>query len=147
MRCGDVIFDAESESPLSELLAQAGVKPARFFCADRVLTTVAEKAHARQTTGADAVEMESSVIRSACRAAGIPSATVRVISDTAGETLPLDFNRLMTADQKIHFGKLAFALAKSPEKIPALLRLQRQTNLAARNLASLLAKVVSAVPR
>ena len=52
---------------------------------------------------------------------------MRVILDTANEDLPLDFNQLMTADQKMSYGKLALALVKSPGKVGALLRLQKQS--------------------
>ena len=142
LRSGDVIFDADADLPLNAALLKAGARRVRFHCAERVLTTVAEKTQARHATGADAVEMESSVIRAACRAAGIPSATVRVISDAADEALPLDFNRLLTADQKIHFGRLALALIRSPGKIPALLRLQRRTRNAAGQLTRVLAEVL-----
>jgi len=91
--------------------------------------------------GADAVEMESSLIRAICRAHGIPSATIRVISDAAHETLPLDFNALMTADQQLNYGKL-FLRSLVPRKTAALLRLQRQTQLAAKNLAEVLSRVI-----
>jgi hypothetical protein len=40
------------------------------------------------------------------------------------------------------FGKLALALAKSPGRIPSLLRLQRQTATAAKSLAEALIKIV-----
>lgn len=66
-----------------------------------------------------------------------------MISDTADENLPLDFNRLMTPEQKLHFGKLALALVKSPGKIRGLLKLQRQTRAAAENLARVLAQVTA----
>ena len=65
-----------------------------------------------------------------------------MISDAAQENLPLDFNVLMTAEQKLNYGKLALALLGSPKKLPALLRLQRQTQIAARNLARVLTRVV-----
>src|SRR5712691_11784515 len=132
---GTVVFSTDEDAGLTPALLAAGACPVRFHCADRVAATVAEKRHLWETTGADAVEMESQIIRAICRAHGIPSATIRVISDAAHEDLPLDFNVLMTAEQKLNYAKLALALVSSPKRIPAILRLQRQTQAAARNLA------------
>ena len=53
-----------------------------------------------------------------------------------------DLALLMTAEQELNYGKLALALLGSPQKIPAILRLQRQTQFAARNLAKVLTKVL-----
>jgi adenosylhomocysteine nucleosidase len=139
---GTVVFATDEDAGLTPLLLTAGACPVKFHCVDRVAITVEEKRKLWETTGADAVEMESQIIRAICRAHGIPSATIRVISDAAQENLPLDFNALMTSEQRLNYGKLILALLTSPTKIPALLRLQRQTQLAARNLAEVLSKVI-----
>jgi adenosylhomocysteine nucleosidase len=136
------VRDSQSSS-LREKLAAAGAKPAKFFCTDRIATTTAEKKKLHIETGADAVEMESEAIHIVCRERGIPCATVRVISDIASEDLPLDFNRLYKPDWSLDYSKLAWAIAKSPGKIGALMRLQKRCRFAAEQLAGVLAKVIS----
>jgi len=130
-------------SSLSPALLAAGAQPARFHCADRLAASAESKRTLRLSTGADAVEMESGIIRAVWRENEILSATVRVISDAASEDLPLDFNRLMDADQNLNYGKLAAALVKSPGRIGALLRLKKQTQAAAEKLAQVLVKIIS----
>ncbi|HZL43746.1 MAG TPA: hypothetical protein VFD66_10775, partial [Verrucomicrobiae bacterium] len=128
-----------ADPALLQRFTSAGARPANFCCSGRVATTASEKAELRRTTGADAVEMESSAIHAVCRERGVACATVRVISDVAGEDLPLDFNRLSKPDMSVDYGKLAVSIALAPWKIPALLKLQRQTSAAAKELARVLA--------
>jgi adenosylhomocysteine nucleosidase len=141
LTAGTVIYSAPAGSPLESKLEAAGARRARFHCAARIAVTAGEKALLRRQTGADAVEMESSVIEEVCGQWNIPCATVRVISDTAEEDLPLDFNQLLTPGFGIHFGKLARELLFAPGKIAALIRLQRRTASAARKLAGVLVAV------
>jgi adenosylhomocysteine nucleosidase len=161
LHLGDVVFEissggsrresaqikiGEKSEPIDigcyEKLIAAGAKPAKFFCADRIATTVAEKKRLRAETGADAVEMESAAIHAVCAERGIPCATIRVISDTANEDLPLDFNALAKPDKSLDFGKLFLTLAKSPGKIGELMELQKKISFAAEQLAEVLAKIV-----
>ena len=140
LKLGDIIFETSDETLRAKLLG-AGAKQLKFFCADHIAITVAEKKKLRAETGADAVEMESAAIHAVCRERGIPCATVRVISDSANEDLPLDFNALSKTDKGLDYGKLFFAITKSPGKIRALLELQKKTKFAAEQLAGILAKI------
>src|SRR5215469_11730649 len=140
-----VLFNTDGAPGLVDALTAAGAQPAAFHCADRVATTPEQKAALRKATGADAVEMESQILCSVCREHQIPAAIVRVVLDTANESLPLDFNQLMTPDQRLDPAKLSFAILKSPGKISALMRLQKQSRRAAQELASVLSRVLGSV--
>jgi hypothetical protein len=143
LKLGEVVFElSTANSQISKRLIAAGAKPATFFCADRIATTVAEKTKLRYETRADAVEMESAAIHAVCAERGIPCATVRVISDTANEDLPLDFNALAKPDRSLDFGKLFLTIAKSPGKIGALMELHKKTSFAAERLADVLGKII-----
>jgi adenosylhomocysteine nucleosidase len=144
LKPGEVIFEVRNSKFKIQKFPAGGAKPAKFFCADRIATTAAEKKKLRTQTGADAVEMESDAIHAVCAEKNIPCATVRVISDTADEDLPLDFNALAKADKNLNWGKLLLAVAKSPGKIRALLALQKKTGFAAEQLAATLEKIISA---
>ena len=139
---GTVLFSCDDTPHLQPRLLATGAIPSRFHCSNRVASTAAEKRQLWESTHADAVEMESQVICNICSEHQIPCATIRVILDTASEDLPLDFNFLMTADQQMDYRKLAFSLAKSPSKIAALLRLQKQSKEAAKRLADVLLKLI-----
>ena len=142
LNLGDVVFATE-DVKLAETISAAGARPAKFFCSSRIATTIGEKQTLRRDTGADAVEMESAMIHAVCGERHIPCATVRAISDTAHENMPLDFNLLANADLSLNYGKLAVAIAKSPRKISGLLRLQKNCRLAAENVAPVLDRVVA----
>lgn len=135
---GDVVYDADPDAQLEPRLQASGAKHAIIYCAEHVATTAAAKLALRASTGADVVEMESGVIRALCQKRGIPSATIRVISDTAGEDLPLDFNRLMTPGGRLSLPLLVLDILRSPRRIGGLIRLGRNSARASRQLAGVL---------
>jgi adenosylhomocysteine nucleosidase len=139
---GDVLYDANKLFPWIDRLQAAGAHPAQFHQATQILVTAAEKKACREATGCDAVEMESQILRGICAVQNIPSATVRVISDIAIEDMPLDFNRFMTPQQTLSYGRVLACLATHPGILPGLLRLNRQTHFAAKQLAATLAQVL-----
>jgi len=141
---GAVLLDMDEGLTLRPALLKAGAVAARFHCAERVAVTAVEKASLRARTGADAVEMESGVIRRLCAERGIPSATVRVLSDIAQEDLPLDFNDLISSNGELSLGRLTVAVLRRPGKIPALMALGRHSKSAARRLATVLHAALTA---
>lgn len=144
LKHGDVLFDADVESGIEGTLLRLGVKRGKFHCSDRIVATAEEKEALRHLTGADAVEMESGVIRAVCKNRGIPSATIRVISDDARQDLPLDFNQLAGADGNISYLKLACALARSPGLVPKLIRFQGELDSCANTLGRVLTGLIEA---
>ena len=135
---GTVLFAGENDFPHAKRLKESGAEPGSFYNVDRVLITTAEKESVRKTTGADAVEMESDTIWQVCEKAAIPCATVRVISDAANETLPLDFNQLFSSENTISHAALAKTLINSPNRIPGLIRFQRRITKCAEKLSVVL---------
>jgi len=135
---GDVLSDLDPLFPI----AFPTTRSASFHCAAEVAVTSSRKAALHESVQCDAVEMESGIIRSRCRDGSVPSATIRVISDTATEDLPLDFNALMTADHRMNFTRLAWDLVRSPGRIPALLRFQKQLGIASDRLGETLVSAV-----
>jgi nucleoside phosphorylase len=135
---GALAADADPDFPLRSGLSSCGAQFVRFLHSPRILATAREKARSRAESQADVVDMESTIIRQLCHSARVPSATLRVISDAAGEDLPCDFNLFLSRSGGLRYARIALALARSPAQIRALLRFQRQTRTAAQRLAQAL---------
>ena len=147
LSAGTLIYADEEGTGIGTILAALGAVAGTFHCASRIVTFAREKEQLWRETGADAVEMESQVIRDICRQRQIASATLRVISDAAADDLPVDFNALLTENMEIDFGKLAWSLVRSPGRIGGLLRLQRRTQAAARKLGDALQELLRRLAR
>jgi adenosylhomocysteine nucleosidase len=138
LKVATVIYEEDFGAGFGQELEKLGALPAKFYCHRRVAITAAEKRLLYQQSGADAVEMESSVIRTICHEFKVPSATVRVISDDASHDLPLDFNALMTSEDRIDYHKLFWTILRRPSRIFRLMEFQQQTLAAARQLGGVL---------
>jgi nucleoside phosphorylase len=141
---GEVVFDLPTTPPRTiARLIVFGIIPVTFHCSKTIAVTAAAKAQLLKETGADAVEMESQIIQKACAARKVPCVTLRAISDTAAEDLPLDFNRLLDDEEQLSPSKLTRAILRAPHKIPALMRLGRNSAYAARELSAALVGLLS----
>ena len=149
LQIGEVVVQEDSIGGSPRETVQSGLisdrdfaKQGRFFFSSRMVCSAAEKQELFRTTGAEAVEMESGIIQEICREKKVACSTVRVISDTADQDLPLDFNRFVNPDCSLNHGKLALGIVTSPWKIAGLMRLQRDCKFAAKCLASFLVELL-----
>jgi adenosylhomocysteine nucleosidase len=112
----------------------------KLLSLDRVISTASEKAELHRTTGAAAVEMEAAAIAQRASEWNIPFYAIRVVTDTASESFPLDFNRLRDPEGRFSRTKiLAAALSRPTATLPALLHLNQRCKLASRALGDFLA--------
>mgnify|MGYP001177290925 FL=1 len=110
----------------------------KIHSASQVMVTPFEKASLRKETNADAVDMESSALRSIARNHRIPMVALRVITDPYNEALPLDFNQFMNTAGSMRYGKLACHLLRNPSTVSGLIQFQKKLKYAAQQLGETL---------
>ena len=109
-----------------------------LLTAECALETTADKSAARRDTGACAVDMESSAVAQVAEAHGVPFIAVRVIVDTAHDSIPSAVVGASRAG-KVQLGRLILGLIRSPMQIASLLRLARRYRAALRSLQAVAA--------
>ena len=114
-------------------------RPGKLLSIDRVAATAEEKRTLFEQTHAAAVEMEAAALAAKSREWQIPCYAIKVVTDTASETFPLDFNRLRDAEGRFSRTKILLAALRRPAAFPALLNLNRRCNQASRALGDFLA--------
>jgi adenosylhomocysteine nucleosidase len=118
---------------LSSSLPGRSVGNGALLTAASPLGTCTAKDEARRQTGACAVDMESSAVARVAAAHGVPFLAVRVIVDTARDSIPPAVARASRAG-KVRLGRLILGLICSPLEIGPLLRLARRYRVAMRSL-------------
>jgi adenosylhomocysteine nucleosidase len=102
----------------------------------------AEKANLFRHTGALAVDMEHAIVRELALKLNLPMLSIRAISDRADESLDPDLMRWVDDTGRPKVAALAAGLAKNPLRIRALIRLGRQSRLAAEKMAAAVRQVL-----
>jgi adenosylhomocysteine nucleosidase len=87
--------------------------------------------------------MESFGVLSAAQEKGIPGVAIRVISDTAGEDLPLDMNEVLTDAGQVSLPRVLGQVALHPGSLPGLVRLGQHSKRAADALCEFLDRYVA----
>jgi uridine phosphorylase len=89
-----------------------------------------------QRQGVVAMEMESSGVAAACQDAGVPWTTFRVISDRPDDGLTDDtIMTLLRPDGSPDVGAALRLMARHPGRVPGMLRLGRDSSMAASKAA------------
>jgi adenosylhomocysteine nucleosidase len=118
------------------------VSPLRAMSAGNLLAsahaidTPAEKSAAFRDTGAVAVDMESAAVAAIAARHNLPFIAVRVIVDTAADTLPRAVVNASRAGQ-VQVGRLIAGLIVAPGEIAALIRLAQRYRIAMRSLRAI----------
>lgn len=102
-----------------------------------VAASVQEKQTLRQITGAAAVDMESYGVAEIAQEMGLPFAALRVVADTAGDSLPGVAIAATTQEGHVRVVRSALGALTHPQQIPALIRLGGRTKTAKAILAAL----------
>ena len=113
-------------------------KTGQLLSLDRVASTSAEKSELRKQ-GAAAIEMEAAAVSQKAREYNLPFYCIRVVTDTATESFPLDFNRLRDTNGRFSRTKILAAAFRRPTVFPGLLKLNKRSKQAAQALGDFIA--------
>lgn len=105
---------------------------------DRVLVTAAEKREELARSSAEAVDMESYAVAAVACERALPWLAVRVVSDTAFEDLPLDFNRFTDSKGEPQRFRILLEGLKNPRLLGHLMALEKTTRAGGKLLAEYL---------
>jgi len=145
LRVGEVLVASEvigeggaswDASPVESIKGAAGKGP--LFSCDRVVVTSGEKRSLFREVGARAVEMEAAAVARLASEKGAPFYCVRVVSDAANESLPLDFNLYRAPSGRFRRGRIVAAALARPWSIRGLMRLNTDSIRASRCLGDFL---------
>jgi len=92
----------------------------------------------REDCGAMAVDMESSSIRAIAEKNSLKCVTIKAISDTANQSLPMDFNRYMNPSGEMVLSSVVMDLMRQPGSILPMIQFHRQVQKATSRLGDAL---------
>lgn len=111
----------------------------RLISQDRFVGTAAEK-NELHVLGAQVVEMEAAAVALAAEQWELPFYCIRVVSDTALENFPIDFNKLRDTEGRFNRKMIAVQGLLSPFKgLPNLISMARRAKTTSKILGDFLA--------
>jgi hypothetical protein len=127
----------QSSEALLSFAAEGGATIAdQFYSADHIVSTAAEKQLLGDTY--DVVEMESFEILHESQTVGVPAVAIRAISDLSAEDLPIDMSQVFTDEGQVSIPRVLGQVALRPQSLPGLIRLGKNSSIAAESLVRFL---------
>jgi len=137
----DRVFDQQSGERLhcdGELFPVAGGRHGDLLSVPDVIATAAAKRRLAQEWGAVAADMESAGVARAAAQAGVPFCAIKAITDTAAQSISIDFTRCRSEHSGLSIGKILREALRSPRGVGDVWMLARGARVAARSLAVVL---------
>jgi adenosylhomocysteine nucleosidase len=142
LEVGQLVLDdpdcALPEPGLRQLLRLEGIQRGRVASSSTILIHAEEKTAMREDCGAMAVDMESSSIRAIAEKNSLKCVTIKAISDTANQSLPMDFNRYMNPSGEMVLSSVVMDLMRQPGSILPMIQFHRQVQKATSRLGAAL---------
>lgn len=125
---------------LAAALQRPGVHGGLLLTADRVVRLPADRQSLFERHGAVAVDMETAAVAETCARRGVPFSSIRVINDTADETLPRDIEYLLSQKSgAAQWGAALGAIMQRPASAKDMYQLRENALVASNQLAKFVA--------
>lgn len=131
-------------------LAVPGTVPGMLCSSPRILAAAADKSnlwHALGTPPSAGVDLESAAWARSAAESGLSYAVIRAVSDTAAESLPLDFSRFQAADGSVRRMAVVRHALLHPARLPTLWGLRMRLQHCAEQLAACVQAMFTAPSR
>jgi adenosylhomocysteine nucleosidase len=147
LNIGDIVRPSEIIDETDRCWPTTGFAPTsgRLLTVDQLTATPADKRRLGFQHRASAVDMESACFAERCTNARVPFACIRAISDTVTTALSPALLSMLEGGY-VSTWRVLKSLARRPGMLPELLRLARDTRLAARSLAAALDGMLASMP-
>lgn len=135
---------AEGDAVLVDFAVECGARLVNSsLTSEKIVATADEK----QELGASGsiVEMETSYVLNAAEKHHVPAVSVRAISDSADEDLPVDFGRIMDSHGHVKYGGMLKEVGLHPYRLAPLIKFAGQSRAATKSLADFLDRFVSVI--
>jgi len=132
LRVGDLILaenfsDRQLLLKAQQILTGYRVQAVKIFTSTTIINSLADRNEIARANDAAAVDMETAVIATACATHGVPMLSLRIITDSLQEPLPIPPPVLFNIEhQRTDPGKFITHLLRHPTAIWRLLRFARR---------------------